>query len=58
MDLDRKITVIENGRILFRGKVKRNLNTIKRTIHEYQDPQMIFSVKLILMGDKVTVKNS
>jgi pimeloyl-ACP methyl ester carboxylesterase len=58
MDLDRKITVIENGRILFRGKVKRNLNTIKKTVQEYQDPQMIFSVKLVLMGDKVTVKNA
>jgi pimeloyl-ACP methyl ester carboxylesterase len=58
MDLDQKITVLQNGRTLFRGKVRRNLKTIKRTIQEYQDGQMIFSVKLVLTGDQVTVKNA
>ncbi|TJZ61280.1 alpha/beta hydrolase [Sphingobacterium olei] len=53
LDLDKPVSVTMNGRVVFRKKVKRSLETIRKTIREYQDPTMVFSVKLILTGNKV-----
>ncbi|HWV70643.1 MAG TPA: dienelactone hydrolase family protein [Pseudosphingobacterium sp.] len=55
IDLDKPVSVVMDGRVLFQEKVKRSLKTIRRTIDEYQDPSMIFSVKLVLKSDKVRV---
>lgn len=55
IDLDKPVSVIRKGRVLFQKKVRRSLATIRRTINEYQDPSMIFSVKLILEHDEVQV---
>lgn len=55
LDLDIPVSVTMDGVVLFRKKVERSLGTIKKTIHEYQDPTMVFSVKLILKGKSVSV---
>lgn len=57
VNLDEPVTVVKEGRILFQKKVKRSLATIRKTVKEYQDPKMVFPVKLILVGDKVRIGN-
>ena len=53
VDLDKVVTVTMDGRILFQKKLKRSLSVIKKTVQEYQDPGMVFSVKLSLTRNKL-----
>ena len=57
LNLNNPVTVTMDGKVLFQKKLERNLGTIKKTIKEYQDPTMVFSVKLILKGNNVRVSN-
>lgn len=53
MDLDKLVIVRYKGKEIFRGKVKRNLATIDRTIRERKDPELIFSVELAMSDGKI-----
>ncbi len=55
MDLDRPVTVILNGKRIFRGKVRRREEHIRRSIEERADPEYIFSAVLEVSGGKVKV---
>jgi pimeloyl-ACP methyl ester carboxylesterase len=55
LNLNNPVSVTMDGVVLFRKKLERSLGTIKKTIQEYQDPTMVFSVKLILKGKNVRV---
>jgi pimeloyl-ACP methyl ester carboxylesterase len=48
MDLDKPVVVQFKGKEIFRGKIKRNLNTIYNTIKERKDPGLIFAAELAI----------
>lgn len=54
MDLDKPVTVKYKGKVLFRGKVKRDASVISRTLQERGDPRLVFSaeVKIVLPSGK------
>lgn len=53
MNLDKPIVVRFNGKEIFRGKVKRNLQTIYSTIKERKDPGLIFPVELMIIDGTI-----
>lgn len=57
MDLDKPIVVKFRGKEIFRGKVKRNLESIYRTTIERKDPDLIFPVELAIANGKVSQHN-
>ena len=46
MDLDKPVTVKYKGKVLFRGKVKRDASVISRTLQEGGDPRLVFSAEV------------
>lgn len=53
LDLDKPVSVKIDGKVIFRKKLKRSLSIIQKTVKEYQDPTMIFSARLTLIGNAV-----
>lgn len=53
LDLNKPVSVTMGGKVVFRKRLKRSLSIIQKTIQAYQDPTMVFSVTLVLTGDKV-----
>jgi pimeloyl-ACP methyl ester carboxylesterase len=54
LDLDKEVSVIQSGRIIFQGKLKRTSAIIRATVEEYQDPVRIYSARLIVEKNMVT----
>lgn len=52
LDLNKKITIIQNGKKLFEGKLKRIENIIKGSIDERLDPNMIFYSRIKIENGK------
>ena len=55
MNLDEKITVRENGKVIFKGKVIRRKGLIEKTFSERHDENFVFSAGIIIKDAKVTV---
>ena len=53
-DLDKKIKVIQEGKVIFNSKVSRNAENIEQTAKRL-DPNLVFSVKLKLEKGKIQV---
>ena len=53
MNLSKPITVILDGKIIFKGKVKRKKEHIDASISKRMDPEYIFSAKLKIAAGKV-----
>ena len=53
MNLSKPITVIQDGKIIFKGKVKRKKEHIDASISKRMDPEYIFSAKLKIAAGKV-----
>ena len=43
LDLDKEVTISLEGKVLFRGRVERKLETLSRTLDERLDPKLGFS---------------
>jgi poly(3-hydroxybutyrate) depolymerase len=54
MDLDKPVIIRLKGKEIFSGKVKRNAATIYSTIKEKMDPDLIFSVELLMKDEKMS----
>jgi hypothetical protein len=54
MNLDKPVVVRYKGTEIYRGKVKRSMGTLNRTIEERLDAELIFPVELALINGKVT----
>lgn len=48
LDLDRPVTVVYQGRMLFEGRVARRASTLRRTLATRADPAYIFPAQLTL----------
>jgi hypothetical protein len=46
MDLDKRVTVTQDGKTLFTGTVQRSVKTIARTLAERGDPAGLFSAEV------------
>ena len=46
MDLDLPVTVIYQGKTLFKGNVKRQSDTMRSTLYSRNDPSYIFPVQI------------
>ena len=46
MDLNKPVEVIYDGKRLFKGKVKRSINTVQQTVAHRNDPGLIFSAEI------------
>lgn len=53
MNLSKPITVMQDGKIIFKGKVKRKKEHIDASISKRMDPEYIFSAKLKIAAGKV-----
>jgi hypothetical protein len=51
MDLDKPVTVTRNGKRIFRGRVVRREEHIRRSIAERADPAYIFSARIEVSAD-------
>lgn len=54
LDLDKPVIVTQNGKQLFKGKLKRSESIIQQTVEEYQDAAMVYSARLIVQGTSVS----
>ncbi|TDH28612.1 alpha/beta hydrolase [Segetibacter sp. 3557_3] len=54
MDLDKPVTVNHNGKTIFKGKVKRTIGLLEKTIAERKDPKLVFCSELVFANGKVT----
>lgn len=52
MNLDKPVVLRYNGKEIFRGKVKRSLEVIDKTVRERNDPDLIFSAELMIVDGK------
>ena len=52
MDLDNPVVLSYEGKEIFRGKVKRSLELIDKTVKERNDPGLIFSAELMIVNGK------
>ena len=55
LDLNKKIIIIQNGKKLFEGKLKRSENIIKNSIDKRLDPNMIFYSGVKIKNGEVTI---
>lgn len=55
MNLDKKITVRQNGKVVFNGKVIRRKELIHKTFADRNDADYIFSAGIIIVKDKAFV---
>jgi dienelactone hydrolase len=55
LDLNKKIKIMENGKKLFKVKLKRSENVIKNSIDKRLDPNMIFYTRIKIENGEVTV---
>ena len=46
MDLDKPVTIIYQGKTIYNGKVKRQADTMRRTLYTRNDPAYIFPVQI------------
>ncbi len=53
LDLDKKIKIVQNGKTLFKGKLKRNENVIKNSVDKRLDSNMIFYSRVEIENGKV-----
>lgn len=53
VDLNKKVIVKLDGRVVFNGKLKRSASIIQQTVKEYQDAVMVYSARLIVNGQSV-----
>jgi hypothetical protein len=56
MNLSKPITVIQDGKIIFKGRVKRKKEHIDASISKRMDPEYIFSAKLKIASGKVSAE--
>ena len=54
LDLNKEITIIQNGKKLFNGKVKRSETIIKSSIDKRLDPNMIFYCRIKIENGEAT----
>lgn len=54
MNLDETVKVIVNGNVVFNDDVQRSLVNITADVNAMRDAELIFPVKLLVNGDKVT----
>ena len=57
MNLDKKIKLSYEGRKVFKDKVKRNTDIIYKTVVERKDPDLVFSVELMVVNGKLVAVN-
>jgi hypothetical protein len=55
LNLDKKVSVTINGKKVFDKKVRRNADIIRQSIAARLDKGLIFSAKLVVNGDKVSI---
>jgi len=55
MNLDRPVTVVKDGKVIFRGKVTRSKENISESLKNRLDPELVFPVRLKIEADEVTV---
>jgi len=48
LNLDEEVTVISNGKEVFKGRVERNIETIAKTLAERGDPAALFCAEFIV----------
>ena len=48
VDLDKEVSVVFNGKNLFKGKVDRTLDVLKQTMAERNDPSYVFPAQIIV----------
>ena len=48
LDLDKPVIVEYEGKVIFRGKVKRSPEMIDRSLRERQDPRLVYTARLPL----------
>ena len=48
VDLDQPITVMMNGKVVFEGKVERNVKTISKTLSERHDAGLMYDAEIII----------
>jgi hypothetical protein len=53
MDLDKPVVVRFRGKEIFRGKVKRSLQTIHQTINQRKDPGLVFTTELAIVDGNI-----
>ena len=53
VNLKKPVTVIYEGRQLFKGKVKPNSNTLRQTLYQRNDPAYMFPVQIIVKTPKL-----
>lgn len=53
IDLDRPVNVVYEGKTIFKGILKRNINVIRETAARRLDPNLVFSVKLLIQENKL-----
>ena len=58
VNLDKAVTINFLGRRIFRGKLKRTLATIHKTLEERKDPGLIFSAELLLVDGRPVLPGS
>lgn len=46
INFEKKVTVIYEGRVLFKDKVVRNTDIIQKTFQERHDPKAVFSAEI------------
>ena len=54
LDLNKKITIIQNGKKLFKERVKRSESIIKNSVDKRLDPNMIFYSRIKIENGEVT----
>jgi len=53
MNLDKPVTILQNGKVLFKGKVARSKKLIQQTYADRRDADYIFSSEVVLVNGKV-----
>lgn len=53
MDLDKPVVLRYEGKEIFRGKVKRSVDVIDKTVSERNDPGLVFSAELMIVKGKL-----
>lgn len=48
VDLDKEVTVVYNGKNLFKGKVERSVDVMKQSMAERNDPSYVFPAEIVV----------
>ena len=50
LNLDEPVTILSGGKTLFSGKLTRTIGTLRRTLEERGDPELVFSAEVTVTG--------